>query len=305
MSQIDLSNRVAVITGAGGGLGRSHALLLAKYGARIVVNDLGGSTDGQGSDSSAAALVVKEIEAAGGEAVANFDSVATPEGAAGIIKSAIDTWGRVDIVVNNAGILRDKSILKMTTEDLDLVLAVHLRGTILVTQAAFGHMKEAGYGRLIHTTSAAGIFGNFGQANYGAAKLGIAGFSRVIAEEGARSNILSNVIAPVAATRLTRDLFGPLVDKLLPEHVSPLVAYLASESCTISREVISVGGGRFARVFTGLGPGWVSPDENPVAPEDVADHISEIMSTEGFVIPTNALEEIGIFATLHGNNPNA
>ena len=185
MNKLGYDGKVAVITGAGGGLGRQHALLLASRGALIVVNDLGGAVDGGGSDASAAQKVVDEIRAAGGEAVANHDSVSTPEGGESIIKTAIDAYGRVDIVINNAGILRDKTFHNMTSEFVDPVIDVHLKGAFNVTRPAWIHMREQGYGRVISTSSAAGIFGNFGQANYGAAKMGLVGFTRVLAAEGA------------------------------------------------------------------------------------------------------------------------
>ena len=196
MSDVSFENRVAVITGAGGGLGKTYALELAKRGAKVVVNDLGGGADGTGSSPMADA-VVEEIKAAGGEAVANYDSVATPEGGEAIIKTALDSFGRIDVVVNNAGILRDKSFTKLPPEDLAIVLDVHLKGAFFVSQPAFRAMKEQKYGRFVFTASAAGIFGNFGQANYGAAKMGLVGLSNVLALEGKKSNIKSNVIAPI------------------------------------------------------------------------------------------------------------
>jgi NAD(P)-dependent dehydrogenase (short-subunit alcohol dehydrogenase family) len=289
-----LAGRVVIVTGAGGGLGRSHALLLAERGAQVVVNDLGGSPDGTGADAGAAQVVVDEITAKGGTAVANRDSVSTPEGAQAIVASALDAFGRVDGVVNNAGILRDRSLAKMTPEDLELVLDVHLKGTIYVSQAAFPHMKEQGFGRFVHTSSAAGIFGNFGQSNYSAAKLGICGFSRTLAEEGARANITSNVIAPLALTRLTEELMGDLGPHLQPELVSPLVVALLDPGSTVSREVFSVGAGRYARVFTGLTPGWTAERGRVPSPDDVTEHLDQIMATDGFVIPERANDEIAL-----------
>ena len=289
-----LAGRVVIVTGAGGGLGRSHALLLAERGAQVVVNDLGGSPDGTGADAGAAQVVVDEITAKGGTAVANRDSVSTPEGAQAIVASALDAFGRVDGVVNNAGILRDRSLAKMTPEDLELVLDVHLKGTIYVSQAAFPHMKEQGFGRFVHTSSAAGIFGNFGQSNYSAAKLGICGFSRTLAEEGARANITSNVIAPLALTRLTEELMGDLGPHLQPELVSPLVVALLDPASTVSREVFSVGAGRYARVFTGLTPGWTAERGRVPSPDDVTEHLDQIMATDGFVIPERANDEIAL-----------
>ena len=255
MTELGFDGQVAIITGAGGGLGKQHALLLASRGALVVVNDLGGAVDGTGADVGAAQLVVDEITAAGGEAVADANSVATPEGGAAIVQTAIDAFGRVDIVVNNAGILRDKSFSNMTSELFDPVIDVHLRGAFHVTQPAWKHMRERSYGRIISTSSSSGLFGNFGQANYGAAKMGLVGFTRVLSVEGAKYGITANAIAPFALTRMTESLLGPLGEKVAPELVSPLVAYLAHESCTATGRVFSVGGGRVAEVFIGEAQG--------------------------------------------------
>ena len=296
MPKLDLEGRVAVVTGAGNGLGRSHALALAARGASVVVNDLGGGTDGSGSSADPAQSVVAEIEAAGGRAVAEGSSVATPEGARAIVQAALEAFGRVDVLVNNAGVLRDKSVLKLTEQDWDVVVDVHLKGTFLVSQAAFGHMKEQGYGRLVHTTSAAGLFGNFGQSNYSAAKMGIVGLSRTLSVEGARSGILSNVIAPVAKTRLVGDLLGPLADALVPEQVTTLVTLLASEACPSSGEVYSVIGGRYARVFTAVAQGWFAGAGAVPEPEDLLAHFDEVRSEEGYFVPAQAVEEIAAVA---------
>ncbi len=291
MSEIRFDDRVAVITGAGGGLGKTYALMLAARGAKVVVNDLGGARDGSGAGSSMADQVVSEIRAGGGQAVASYDSVATPESGERIVQTALDTFGRVDIVINNAGILRDKSFAKLLPEDLGLVLDVHLKGAFHVSQPAFRYMKDHSYGRFLFTSSAAGIFGNFGQTNYGAAKMGLVGLSNVLAVEGAKYNIRSNVIAPIAKTRLTTELLGPLADLLEPEHVTPLATYLVSEPCELTHEVISVGGGRFARVFTGLAPGWTGPRGQVASPENVRDHLDQIMNPEGYTIPKNINDE--------------
>ena len=298
MTDVTFDGRVAVVTGAGGGLGRSHALLLAERGARVVVNDLGGTAAGEGADVTAAQRVVDEITVAGGEAVANHDSVSTPEGGAAIVQAALDAFGRIDVVVNNAGFLRDQSFAKMTTENIDAIIDVHLKGAFYVSRPAFAAMKEQGYGRFVHTTSAAGLFGNFGQANYAGAKMGLVGLSNVIAIEGARSNITSNVIAPLAKTRLTEELMGPMADLLAPEQVSGLVAYLCSEACTVSHEVFSVGGGRIARVFVGLGPGWMAGKGVAPTPEDVAEHLEEIRATDPYTIPGQATDEMMALAPL-------
>mgnify|MGYP002623458827 CR=1 FL=1 len=292
MGELRFDDRVAVITGAGGGLGRSYALLLAQRGSKIVVNDLGGAVDGTGSSQSMADAVVAEIRAAGGEAVANYDSVSTPEGGAGIVQAAIDAFGRIDILINNAGILRDKSFAKMSPDEVSAVLDVHLLGAFNVTQPAFARMKDAGYGRLLFTASAAGLFGNFGQANYGAAKMGLVGLSNVLAVEGEKYNITSNVIAPIAKTRLSEHVMQAFGDVLNVDLVRPLVTYLAHESCSLTHEVISVGGGRFARVFVAESPGWQAPVGTEPSPEAVRDNIDTIMNPDDYTIPRSATEEI-------------
>jgi NAD(P)-dependent dehydrogenase (short-subunit alcohol dehydrogenase family) len=286
---------VAIVTGAGGGLGRQHALLLASRGALVVVNDLGGAVDGTGADVGAAQLVVDEIVAAGGEAVADGNSVATPEGGAAIVQTAIDAWGRIDIIVNNAGILRDKSFGNMTPELVDPVIDVHLRGAFHVTQPAWQHLRERNYGRIISTSSSSGLFGNFGQTNYGAAKMGLVGFTRVLAVEGAKYGIQANAVAPLAMTRMTESLLGPIGEKLAPEYVSPLVAYLAHESCSVSGRVFSAGGGRIAEVFLGETQGYQSPD---LTPELVAEHWDAITDRDGYVVPANSSEENALYASV-------
>jgi NAD(P)-dependent dehydrogenase (short-subunit alcohol dehydrogenase family) len=265
---LSFDGKVAIITGAGGGLGRQHALMLARRGALLVINDLGGSIDGTGSDKGAAEKVVDEIRAAGGEAVADTNSVATPEGGAAIVQSAIDAFGRVDIVINNAGILRDKSFHNMTPDLMNPVFDVHLKGAFHVTQPAWIHMREQGYGRIISTSSAAGVFGNFGQTNYGAAKMALVGFTRVMAVEGAKFNIKANAIAPLALTRMTEDIMGALGEKLDPALVSPLVTYLAHEDCEPTGRLFSVGGGRVAEVVIAETQGFTSAS---LSAEDVRD----------------------------------
>lgn len=294
MSKLTYDGKVAVITGAGGGLGRQHALLLAQRGALVVVNDLGGNVEGTGSDASAAQKVVDEIRAAGGEAVANHDSVSTPDGGEAIIQTALDAYGRVDIVINNAGILRDKTFHNMTPDLVDSVIEVHLKGAFNVTRPAWIRMREQGYGRIISTSSAAGIFGNFGQANYGAAKMGLVGFTRVLAAEGAKYNIKANAIAPLALTRMTENLMGALGDKLDPALVTPIVAWLAHEDCDVTGEIYSVGGGRVARVFIGETQGYFKPG---LTLEDVRDNWAQIRNTDGYVIPSGVPEETGLFFT--------
>ena len=277
MSGIDLDGRVAVVTGAGGGLGREHALLLASRGARVVVNDLGSNRAGEGGGSAMADAVVEEVTAAGGDAVADYSSVADVAGAASIVRTALDAFGRIDVVVNNAGILRDRSFAKMTAEEVDLVLRVHLGGTINVSRAAWPHLKDQGYGRIVNTTSGSGMYGNFGQANYAAAKAGITGLSRTLAIEGRRYGINVNVIAPVAASRMTEDIMPPeLLALLQPENVSGLVTYLCSEQCTTTGEIFSVGGGYVARIAIVEGEG-VAFDHTPT-PEEIAARFDDIRS---------------------------
>lgn len=292
MAELGYDGKVAIITGAGGGLGRQHALHLARRGALVVVNDLGGSIDGVGTDASAAQKVVDEIKAAGGEAVADHNSVATPEGGAAIVKTAVDAYGKVDIVINNAGILRDKSFHNMTPDLMNPVFDVHLKGAFHVTQPAWLIMREQGYGRIVSTSSAAGIFGNFGQTNYGAAKMGLVGFTRVLAVEGAKFNIKANAIAPLALTRMTESLMGNLADKLGPEEVTPIVGWLAHEDCPVSGDIFSVGGGRVANVFIGETQGYTQPGHTL---EDLRDNWDTIMSRDGYFVPKNLAEETGAF----------
>jgi NAD(P)-dependent dehydrogenase (short-subunit alcohol dehydrogenase family) len=294
MSEISFDDRVAVITGAGGGLGKTYALELARRGAKVVVNDLGGATDGTGGGNSMADETVKEINEAGGTAVANYDSVATPEGGDAIVKTALDSFGQVDIVINNAGILRDKTFAKLPPEDLEIVIDVHLKGAFFVSQPAFRAMKDASYGRFLFTASAAGIFGNFGQTNYGAAKMGLVGLSNVLALEGAKYNIKSNVIAPVANTRLTQELLGPMAEKLDPHYVTPLSVYLTSEACEVSHEIYSVGGGRYARIFVGLTQGWTSKDVPTV--EELAANFDTVREEQGYIVPGSIADEMKLLA---------
>jgi NAD(P)-dependent dehydrogenase (short-subunit alcohol dehydrogenase family) len=243
-----VQDRVIVVTGAGGGLGREYALTLAKEGASVVVNDLGGSRDGTGAGHSMADEVVNEIKEAGGRAVANYDSVAESDGAQNIIKTALDEFGKVDGVVSNAGILRDGTFHKMEFANWDSVLKVHLYGGYNVIRAAWPHFREQSYGRIVVATSTSGLFGNFGQANYGAAKLGLVGLINTLAQEGAKYNIKANALAPIAATRMTQDILPPEVfEKLTPEYVAPVVGYLMSEEVADSASVFIVGGGKVQR----------------------------------------------------------
>ncbi len=265
MSDLRFDGRVAIITGAGGGLGRSHALELARRGASILVNDPGAAVDGTGPSSFAADRVVEEITAMGGIAAPNHDSVATSEGGQAIVQAALDAFGRVDVLINNAGILRDKAFHHMDQTMIDSVVDVHLKGALFVSAPAFRAMREQGYGRIVNTSSASGLFGNFGQANYGAAKAGLAGLTRVLAIEGVGHGIKVNAIAPVALTRMTQDLLGDLAAKVSPETVSPLVAFLANEQCPVNGHVYSVAGGRVARVFVAETHGVVLAENTPEA----------------------------------------
>jgi NAD(P)-dependent dehydrogenase (short-subunit alcohol dehydrogenase family) len=282
MAEVRFDGRVAIVTGAGGGLGRSHALLLASRGAKVVVNDLGGTVEGTGAGSAAADKVVDEIRAAGGEAVANYNGVDTWEGGEAIVKTALDAFGKLDILINNAGILRDKSFMKMEEIDIDKVIAVHLKGGFNVTKAAFPVMRENNYGRIVMTTSNTGLYGNFGQANYGAAKLGLVGLMNTLKLEGARYNILVNTIAPIAGTRMTATVMPPdMVEKLKPEYVSPMVAYMCSEECTDSGIIFTAGAGYFSRAVIVEGPGIALNAQKGITIEDIRDRIGDIKKLEG------------------------
>jgi NAD(P)-dependent dehydrogenase (short-subunit alcohol dehydrogenase family) len=270
-----VQDRVIVVTGAGGGLGREYALTLAKEGASVVVNDLGGSRDGSGAGHNMADTVVQEIKDAGGRAVANYDSVAEPEGAENIIKTAIDEFGKVDGVVSNAGILRDGTFHKMQFEQWDAVLKVHLYGGYNVIRAAWPHFREQSFGRVVVATSTSGLFGNFGQANYGAAKLGLVGLINTLAQEGAKYNIKTNAIAPIAATRMTEDILPPeILKNLTPEFVAPVVAYLCTEEVPDTDSIFIVGGGKVQRTALFQNDGITF--SAPPSVDDIADKWAEI-----------------------------
>jgi NAD(P)-dependent dehydrogenase (short-subunit alcohol dehydrogenase family) len=295
MSELRYDGRVAIVTGAGHGLGRQHALELAARGAKVVVNDLGGDRSGVGASAGPAQEVAEEITKAGGEAVASADSVADEDGAKAIVRTALDAFGRVDIVINNAGILRDRSIKNMTAAEYDAVIAVHLRGSFLVTSAAWPHLRENSYGRIVNTSSPAGLYGNFGQANYATAKMGLVGFTKTLAQEGAKYGIKANAIAPVAATRMTEDILPPdFASKLGVEQVSPLVAYLVHESVQESGQVYTVGGGRIARVFVGEGPGYGTKETLTV--EAVRDNWDAINASDPMAFYANPGEQMAPLA---------
>ncbi|MDR6534092.1 NAD(P)-dependent dehydrogenase (short-subunit alcohol dehydrogenase family) [Caulobacter rhizosphaerae] len=293
---IRFDDKVVVVTGAGNGLGRTYALQLAQRGAKVVVNDLGGSTDGKGDDRSAASRVVEEIRAAGGEATANFDSVATQAGGANIIKTALDAYGRVDAVIANAGILRDRSFSKLSQEELDIILDVHLRGTMFTVQPAFNWMRENGGGNIVMTASPSGLFGAFGQANYCAAKLGIVGMMRVMAIEGAKAGIKVNALAPTAATRLTATagMSGEATEPKTPEEdpmstgrVSPLVLALAHQSCPASGEIFNAGCGWISRAVVAVNEGVLLDD---FSPEGVAAQWDAIRDPSRLTVPVDATD---------------
>ena len=293
MSGINFENKTVVVTGAGNGLGKAYALEFANRGANVVVNDIGGSVTGDGSENAPADVVVEEINSSGGSAVANYDSVATKQGGESIIESALSNFGSVDAVVNNAGILRDKSFAKMEEGDLNAIIDVHLKGTFFVCQPAFIQMKEQGYGRFVNVSSPSGLFGNFGQLNYGAAKMGIVGLTNVLAIEGAKYNIKANVIAPNAATRMTETLFGEDMSKLLTvDNITPLVVYLASEQCEITHEIFSAGGGRFARIGISTDVGYFNATAKA---EDIFANIDEIRDLSNSIYPTSLADELPLF----------
>lgn len=291
MSQpVRFEDKVVIVTGAGGGLGRAHALLFARHGARVVVNDLGGSAHGEGANASAADRVVAQIRELGGQAVANHDSVTDGDK---IVQNALDAFGRIDVVVNNAGILRDKSFAKMEDADWDLVYRVHVEGAYKVTHAAWPHLREQNYGRVIFTSSTSGIYGNFGQSNYGMAKLGLYGLTRTLALEGRKNNILVNAIAPTGGTRMTEGLIPASVFELLkPELVSPLVVYLGSEQCQDTSGLFEVGGGWIGKVRweRSLGAGF-DPREG-FTPEDVAAQWRTIGDFGGAAHPADNVEAL-------------
>jgi NAD(P)-dependent dehydrogenase (short-subunit alcohol dehydrogenase family) len=284
---INFDGRVAIVTGAGGGLGRCHAIELAKRGAKVVVNDLGGAVDGTGGSSEAAARVVEEIEAAGGVAIANGGSVSDELGARSMVDVAMSAWGRVDVLINNAGILRDKSFTKMSVEDFRAVLDVHLMGAMYCTSAVWPIMREQNYGRIVMTTSPSGLYGNFGQTNYGAAKLGLVGFMNTLKIEGAKNNVFTNAIAPVAATRMTENLMpAEALKRLGPELVTPAVLFLCSENAP-NGVIMQAAGGRYSVACMVESPGVDLGTDATV--EDIADSYAKIADLSG-AKPRNMLQ---------------
>ena len=287
---ISFENRVAIVTGAGGGLGRTYALDLARRGAKVVVNDLGGSRDGTGH-SDAALKVVEEIEAAGGIAMSNGGNVAEFAQMEELVAKAKEKWGGVHVLINNAGILRDKSFAKMTMEDFELVVKIHLIGSANATKAVWETMREQNYGRILMTASSTGLFGNFGQANYGAAKLGLAGLTKTLYLEGAKNNIRVNTLAPVAGTRMTEDLGMPeaFFKALAPENVTPAAVFLVSEDAPTNM-IIGAGAGVYQASFVTLTPGAALAPEDRTA-EGIAAHWAQIIDRAGEIVPQSGAEQ--------------
>ena len=294
MADIRFDGKVAIVTGAGGGLGRQHALELARRGAKVVINDLGGSMDGSGGSSAAAEAVVAEIKAFGGEAIANGGSVTDDAGVANMVKQAMDAWGRIDILVANAGILRDKTFSKMEMSDFEAVMNVHVMGTVKPAKAVWEIMKAQNYGRILVTTSSTGLYGNFGQSNYGAAKLALIGFMNTLKLEGQKNNIHVNAISPVAATRMTENLMpAEVLAKLKPEYVTPAVVYLVSEEAPTG-VVMTAGAGAFAqaRIYETEG---VYLGEGGLSVEEIRDNFARITDPSGQQAYVNGGEQSGKF----------
>ena len=307
--RLSFEGRVSIVTGAGGGLGRAYAIDLAKRGAKVVVNDLGSAPDGSGEGSKRPADdVVYEIKQLGGEAIANYDSVATSDGGEHIVKTAVDTFGKVDILINNAGILRDKSFIKLGPEDWDAVVNVNLRGAYCVTRPAFKLMKENNYGRIILTTSAAAIYGNFGQSNYAAAKHGLIGLMNILKIEGAKHHIKINTIVPAAVTRLTEALTpAELIKKQRVDHVVPMVTFLCSEQSVASGNIYYAGMGVYKRAALVTGSGIVlGKAENSVSAEDIMDNFEKINSLKGAKTYSKSAEHAAeVYKAVGWNTPHA
>ena len=301
---ISFDGRVAVVTGAGSGLGRSHAKYFAANGAKVVVNDLGGSVAGTGGSNNSADEVVKDITAAGGIAVANYDSVATEEGGANIIKTAVDNFGGVDILINNAGNVRDKSFAKMDLKDFTSLMDVHLMGAVYCTKAAWPMMLEKRYGRIVMTSSAAGLYGTHGHTNYSSAKISLIGFMNALKQEGTSKNVLVNSIAPMALTRMTEEIMSPkLAPKMKPEYVTAVVAWMCSEESTLSGEIIEAGMGYYSKVQIVEAPGYIFKGDEVPTPDQIRDHWGEISDMTGAESYPGADDVIrGVFAKLKANS---
>ncbi len=297
MSDINFEGKTVVVTGGGGALGGAHAKLFASRGANVVVNDLGGDAFGTGSGTSLADKVVDEIKAAGGNAIANYDTVSTMDGAQAMVKSGVDAFGSVHVLVNNAGILRDVSFKKMSEEDWDKIFEVHVKGAFCTSKAVWEIFREQNFGRIINTTSAAGIYGNFGQANYSAAKMSLIGLSQTLALEGAKYNIHTNAIAPVAGSRLTATVMPPqILEKLKPEAVSPLVGWLCSEECKENGALFEVGAGAFFHLRWQRGKGFKTAQESGVASiEELRDNWSKVTDLSEAKTVKSIAESTGSF----------
>ena len=315
MAELRFEGNVAIVTGAGGGLGKSHALLLASRGAKVVVNDIGGSVTGEGADASPAQSVAREICDLGGEAVSDTHSVSTPEGGQAIVSTALESYGRVDILVNNAGIIRNALFDDTTPDQLEPVIDVHLRGAFNVTRPAWAAMRKQGYGRIVNTTSSSGLLGTKGQTNYGTVKAGILGLTRILALEGAADGIKANAIAPMGFTRMmvdSMDLPGSSTDPQALEAlrqqlaildvglVSPVVVFLAHESCPVTGEIFSAGGGQVSRVFVGRTKGFFKRD---LSIEDVSDHLGDIRDEAGYTIPADPGDEMNLVFQALSSSP--
>jgi NAD(P)-dependent dehydrogenase (short-subunit alcohol dehydrogenase family) len=306
---IDFGGQVAIVTGAGRGLGRLYAIELARRGAAVVVNDLGGSMRGEGADASVAEQVVKEIEAAGGVAVASHESVATPEGGQAIVQGAVDNFDRLDAVVSNAGIFGTVPFDEIAADDWRRMLNVHLDGSFYLSQPAFRVMKSQGYGRFVFIASSAGAFGQPEAAHYSAAKAGIIGLSNVVAVEGAPHGILANTVLPFGFSRMVSETVGDrerlpqesaFYEAIDPELVVPIVVFLASRACELTHHNYSACAGRYARAFMGLGRGWMAPRDSKPSADDVAAHLAEVSSTEHYSVPGSIVDEVAAMAVTLG-----
>jgi NAD(P)-dependent dehydrogenase (short-subunit alcohol dehydrogenase family) len=305
---IDFAGQTVIVTGAGRGLGRLYALEIARRGGAVVVNDLGGTMDGEGSDASVADRVVEEIERAGGIAVASHDSVASPEGGEAIVRTALERFGRLDAVVSNAGIFHTAAFEDLAPEDWRRMLNVHLDGSFHLGQPAFRAMKSQGYGRFVFVASSAGLFGQPNSAHYAAAKAGIVGLMNVVALEGAAHGIRANGVLPFGSSRMVTETLGgeevaaqvPFLRAIEPELVVPIVVFLASRSCELTHHVYSAGAGRYARVFVGLGTGWLAETGSRPTADDVAAHLAEVSATEPFSVPASIVDEVAEICTRLG-----